>query len=281
MIIFLVFFYILFFSPPANFPVSSLFQIEKGSSLRSVSALLQKEHIIRSRVAFEFFIILFNGEKHIISANYLFEKKLPVFEIARRISGGEHHTAPILVTIPEGFDLNQIADSVALKLKNFNKIKFLLQAKEKEGYLFPDTYFFLADANETDLIKSMTENFEKKFNPFLSEIFFLGKNEQDIIIMASVIEREAKGDADRGIISGILWKRISINMPLQVDAASETYGVKGLPKIPIGNPGIEAILASIHPQKTSYLYYLHDKNGVAHYAKSFTEHQVNIKKYLK
>ena len=99
--------------------------------------------------------------------------------------------------------------------------------------------------------------------------------------MASIIEREAKGDIDRGIISGILWKRISLGMPLQVDAVPDTYKTKGLPESPIGNPGLESIKVAIYPQKSSYLYYLHDKNGVAHYAKTFSEHDNNINKYLK
>jgi UPF0755 protein len=70
-------------------------------------------------------------------------------------------------------------------------------------------------------------------------------------------------------------------MPLQVDAMPDTYKNKGLPNSPIGNPGLKAIEAAIHPQTSPYLYYLHDKNGNIYYAKTFTEHEVNIKKYLK
>jgi UPF0755 protein len=150
-----------------------------------------------------------------------------------------------------------------------------------EGYLFPDTYFFLTDANETDVINSMNDNFKKKMTPLLPDINTFGKTEKEIITMASIIEREAKGDADREIISGILWKRIKIGMPLQVDAAPETYKTKELPRNPIGNPGLLSIKAAIHPVSSSYLYYLHDKNGYIHYAKNFTEHQINIRKYLK
>ena len=70
-------------------------------------------------------------------------------------------------------------------------------------------------------------------------------------------------------------------MPLQVDVAPETYKIKGLPKSPIGNPGLEAIVATIRPQSSPYFYYLHDKDGIVHYAKNFTEHKKNILKYLK
>lgn len=280
-IAFLAFFNFFFLSAPANFSPGTIIKIEPGNSLRSVSLKLKRENIIRSRIAFEVFAIMYNGEKHIISSNYLFENKLPVYEVARRISRGEYHLAPIVVTIPEGFDTVQIADAFASKLANFNKNKFLLEAVKSEGYLFPDTYFFFNNANETDVIKSMSDNFEKKINPLLPEIISSGQTKKDIVIMASIIEREAKGEIDRGVISGILWKRISIGMPLQVDSAPETYKVKGFPESPIGNPGLEAIKAAIYPQSSPYFYYLHDKKGNIHYARNFTEHSKNVVKYLK
>lgn len=278
---FLVFFHFLFLNAPTDFPLGTIVKIEPGMSLQSVSLKLKNEHIIRSRLAFEAFVIIFGREKRVISTDYYFENKLPVYEIARRISKGEHHIAPIVVTIPEGFDINQIADTVAPKLENFDRDKFLLEAKKLEGYLFPDTYFFLTNADEGDVISSMSDNFGKKITPLFPEIVSSGKTGKDIIIMASIVEREAKGDIDRGVISGILWKRLSIGMPLQVDAALQTYKVKGLPKSPIGNPGLLAIKVAIHPQSSPYLYYLHDKDNNIHYAKSFSEHRENISKYLK
>ncbi len=200
-----------------------------------------------------------------------------------RIEREEHYKniVSVSITIPEGFDLNQIADTAAPKLPNFNKSKFILETKDREGYLFPDTYFFLNNMDETDVVKSMSDNFEKKITPLLPNITFSGKTEKEIIIMASIIEGEAKGDTDRGIISGILWKRIKIGMPLEVDSAPETYKTKGLPENPIGNPGLKAIEAAINPQASPYLYYLHDKNGNIHYAETFVLHEANIKKYLK
>lgn len=280
-IIFLASFYILFFSAPRDFPLRAVLEIEPGMNLRDVSSILKKQRIIRSRMVFESFLIIFGAEARIVSADYLFENKLPVWKIAKRIAKSEHPMAPIVVTIPEGFDIGKIGDAFEPKLLNFNKIKFLLEAKDKEGYLFPDTYSFLISADEKSVLRIMNDNFEKKIAPFLSEIISSGKNEKDIVTMASIIEMESKGDADRGIISGILWKRLEINMPLQVDAAPETYKIKGLPKSPIANPGLLAILAAIRPQSSPYLYYLHDKNGVVHYAKTFAEHNKNILKYLK
>lgn len=280
-ITFVVLFFSFVLNAPADFPAGAIFKIEQGSTLRSVSMELKNAHIIRSRLAFEAFVILFGREKGVVSSDYYFENKLSVFEVARRISKGEHHMAPIAVTIPEGFDNAQIADTFVSRLGNFSKNKFLLEAKGLEGYLFPDTYFFLRTDTETDVIKSMRANFEKKITLLRSEIVASQKTEKEIITMASLIEGEAKGDADRGIISGILWKRLNIGMPLQVDVAPETYKTKGLPKNPVNNPGLAAIKAAIQPQSSAYLYYLHDKNGVIHYAKSFTEHLRNVQKYLR
>lgn len=282
-IFFLVYF--IFLSAPVDFPIGTIFRIEQGKGLRSVSLKLKNEHIIRSRLAFEAFVIIFGREKNVIGADYYFENKLSVYEVARRISKGERRIAPIVVTIPEGFNTVQIADAFVFKLVNFNKDNFLLEAKGLEGKLFPDTYFFLTTDTETDVIKSMSVNFEKKISSLRSLIIGLnkttGRTEEDIIIMASIIEGEAKGESDGGFISGILWKRLSLGMPLQVDVAPETYKTKGLPKSPVNNPGLKAIKAAIYPINSSYLYYLHDKNGNIHYAKSFDEHRRNILKYLK
>ncbi len=275
------FLFLLFFSAPKNFPLGQIVNIEQGSSLRRISTDLKANHLIRSKVVFEAFVVIYDGERHIAPGDYLFDIREPVYEVARRITHGDRRLAPIKVTIPEGFNVSDIANAFALKLPNFNKENFTLLAKDKEGYLFPDTYFLFSTASEQDVLKFMSDNFEKKIASIQPQIISIGKNEKEIIIMASIIEREAKGDADRAVISGILWRRLAIGMPLQVDAVLETYKTKGLPKSPICNPGLEAIKAAVHPENSPYLFYLHDKSGMIHYARTFTEHRANILKYLK
>jgi len=272
--------YYLLCSAPKSFPENTVINIKEGSSLRYVSKYLKENNIIRSRAMFETFVIIFGSEKYVSLGDYLFESKLSVFEVARRISKGERHLAPIKVTIPEGFNTIDIAEAFSLKLPNFNVDKFEKEAKGKEGYLFPDTYFFLTTDNEQNVLSSMSNNFDKKILPIRPSIISSGKTEKEIITMASIIEKESKGDTDRAFISGILWKRLSIGMPLQVDADPNTYKTKGLPLNPISNPGMEAIEAAIHPKFSRYLYYLHDKEGNIHYAVSFQEHVLNKQKYL-
>ncbi|MFH1608396.1 MAG: endolytic transglycosylase MltG [Patescibacteria group bacterium] len=280
-VLFIFIFYFLFFSAPRNFPVGSNVSIESGESLRSISENLKEKNIIRSRVLFETFVIILGGEKNILVGDYLFENKISVFAVAKKLAFKERNLIKMKVTIPEGFDNLEIANTFVSKLSNFGKDKFLEQANNEQGYLFPDTYFFFSSDNELDVLDYMKSNFDKKIKEVSADIISSDKSQEDIIIMASIIEKEAKGDNDRGIIAGILWNRISKNMPLQVDADLWTYKNKGLPVNPICNPGIEAIKAAIKPTKSSYLYYLHDPDGGIHYAKSFLEHQSNIKKYLK
>jgi len=276
-----LFIYFSLFNVPRKFPEGAIVAIEPGASLRNTSLQLKNKDIIRSRTIFEALVILYSGDRYIISTDYLFEKPASVFEVARRVSKGESRLAAIKITIPEGFDISDIANTVSLKLLNFDKNKFLLEAQDKEGYLFPDTYFFLTRATHVDVLKYMTANFEKKIAPLRAEILTTGRTEEDIIIMASIVEKEAKGDADRATIAGILWKRISLGRALEVDAAPVTYKEKGLPKNPICNPGLEAIKATIYPEASPYLYYLHDKEGNIHYAKNFEEHKKNKFKYLR
>lgn len=278
-ILFLMFFYYLYLSAPKNFPKGEIINIPAGLSLRSISKNLKENNIISSRVMFETFSIIYGGEKSMESGDYYFENKIPVFEVARRISKGDRDLAPVKVTIPEGFNVSEIAELFTNKLPNFKPDQFLLEARE--GYLFPDTYFFFTTDNEKDVILSMTNNFNKKILSLKQEIDSSGRSLEDIIIMASLIEKESKGDEDREYISGILWKRLDINMPLQVDAEPNTYKEKGLPKKPIANPGFKSIKAAIKPQKTNYLYYLHDKEGNIHYASNFEQHKANKFMYLK
>ena len=189
------------------------------------------------------------------------------------------------------------------KLPNFDSAFFLEHALPQEGYLFPDTYFFTSGAVAQGVEMVMNDNFNKKIEPWKGEVEVSKHSLRDIIIMASILEKEATTEEDKGLVSGILWNRISKGMPLQVDApflylfgkksseitvtdlqvksAYNTYRNKGLPAGPIGNPGIVAIRAAIHPTLSPYVYYLSDKDGVMHYAKTFAEHVANKAKYLK
>ncbi|MFN4181470.1 MAG: endolytic transglycosylase MltG [Candidatus Paceibacteria bacterium] len=273
--------YFLMFRAPDSFKINNIFSVEEGDSLRRISFKLKESGFIQSRVAFETFVIMLGGEKKLIVGDYVFPSKINVLEVARKISTGDRQLGVVKITIPEGFDNYEIAEVADLKLRNFDKDRFLSLASSEIGYLFPDTYFFSTTDDESTVLQLMNKNFKKKTASVFDNIKASGQDTREIIIMASILEEEANGDEDRALISGILWNRIKIGMPLQVDAVPSTYKTKGLPKAPVSNPGLAAIESAWKPKESKYLYYLHDKEGNIYFAKTFDEHRQNIRKYLK
>ena len=170
-----------------------------------------------------------------------------------------------------------------------------------EGFLFPDTYEISGGINCDDFIITMLSNFERKITPELkNQMQKKEKSVFEIITMASMLEKEVRTLNDKKIASGILWKRIEVGMPLQLDATINyitgksdpavaikdtkidspynTYKYKGLPKGPISNPGMDSIIAAINPEDSPYWFYLSDGRTI--FSKTFEEHTVNKAKYL-
>jgi UPF0755 protein len=249
--------------------------------VNSVTLELKDKKAVRSDFTLKIFIKLLKKGTGVVSGDYLISKNSPVWIVAWQVARGNHNIEPIKVTIREGLTNEQIATLLTDKLTGFRKDLFLVGVNDKQGYLFPDTYFFFPLDQANEIIQKLSNNFENKTKNLKSSIDKSGKSLDDIIIMASILEWEAGGKEDIQIISGILWKRISIGMPLQVDIDKSTYKNKGLPAGPLSNPGLVAINASINPKDSHYLYYLHDKNGKVHFAVTFDEHKRNINKYLK
>ncbi|MBI2592764.1 MAG: endolytic transglycosylase MltG [Candidatus Colwellbacteria bacterium] len=170
-----------------------------------------------------------------------------------------------------------------------------------EGYLFPDTYEFFVPQSPATVLHKFTDNFDRRVRSIVPE----GTDLKKIITVASLIEKEAPDSYDRRIISGIIWKRLTANIPLQIDSSIcyikdgqgclpitdddykidspyNTYLYKGLPPGPIGNPGKDSIEASLYPEKSPYLFYLtNPKDRKTVFATNFEEHKRNIIKYLR
>lgn len=292
-----------FILSPKEFPVPYRLTVEKGQTLFSISQELYDAHVIKSKRLFEIFMISLGSEKRISHGEYYFEEPLNAIEIAFRISGREFGINRKKVTFPEGFTIREMSDRLVIYFPNFDAYTFKALANGKEGYLFPDTYTFFPSTTAETIFTTLKDNFDIQIKPLLPDIKSSGRSLKEIIIMASIIEKEASGDGDMDMISGILWKRLDIGMALQVDAPFlyildkksneltsrdlqtkspyNTYLNKGLTPTPIGNPGLDSIKAAIFPKDSPYLYYLHDKSGTIHYAKTYTEHKANINKYLK
>ncbi len=222
--------------------------------------------------------------------------------IARRLHP-ESKAADVRVTLVEGLSSREMGEVLAAQFPNITSDSFRQASAGEEGYLFPDTYSFLPDATAQEVVMTMRENFDTRVASITPQIQASGHSLKDIIIMASLIEREGRTLDEKRMIAGILWNRIRIGMPLQVDAVFgyifekptyvpshanlavdspyNTYTHKGLPPGPINNPGLDSILAAATPTKTSYLYYLTGTNGKMYYAKTLAEHNRNVARYLK
>lgn len=293
---------VLWWKAPELFPVNSSISIEKGMTLGQAAILLAERHVIRSPFWFKTWSIYWGGEKGLKAGQYYLDVPLSVSEVAKRLTGGVQNLQSIKVTVPEGLSNREVATLLEKNVTTVKAQRFVQLGSKKEGYLFPDTYVFLPNATEEQILGEMQDNFTKKIEPLSEQIAAFEKPLPDIITMASLLEGEARTTETRRTISGILWKRLEIGMPLQVDAVfpyilgKNTYEVTtedlkadspyntylhaGLPPGPINNPGLDAILAAITPTESNYLYYLSDSDGEMHYAVTHSQHLVNRAKYL-
>lgn len=188
--------------------------------------------------------------------------------------------------------------------KQYSFFSGLPKTATLEGYLFPDTYRIFKNGSLDEIIKKLLDNFDQKLEPFMRyEIETQDKNIYQILTMASIIEAEVPHEADRAIISGILWKRLDAGMPLQVDSTLNyvtghgsralssaelkidspynTYLYPDLSPGPIGNPGLSAIKAAIYPQDSPYWFFLSTKDGETIFSKTLDEHNQAKQQYLK
>jgi UPF0755 protein len=278
------------YSPRSQNDQTKIFSVEKGRGTLEIAKNLEKEGLIKNKFLFVVYAVLKKEHRKILAGKYELSPSMTIPQILEKLLKGE--TAKVKITIPEGFTIKDIEEKLKIDLPD-----------DLEGYLFPDTYYFPIDFTADDLVRAMKENFDKKTAPYLPEIENQGKNLKEVIILASLVEKEVKTKEDKEIVAGILWKRLESKMPLQVDATISyltgkkttkisledlqidspynTYKYSGLPPAPICNPGIESILAVIYPKETDYWYYLSTPDGKTIFSKTFLEHKIAKEKYLK
>ena len=313
-----------FYIPHQTFLGSKAIEIPSGFGSRMIADKLKQEGFIRSKWIFELYVTLRGEASSLKPGEYKFDRA-SVKTIAAALVKGAHQE--LVITLPEGSnieDLGQILRTQGAKANAFEIfaamhtfpelestfpfLKDTTRISGLEGYLFPDTYHIFANATNEQIATDFLHNFDAKLSPELrQDIRNQNKTIRDIIIMASLIEREVVSDQDRAMVAGVLWKRIAIGMPLQVDAtvlyAKEiqnhatqerltrddltinspynTYKYRGLPVGPIGNPGLSAITAAIHPTISPYLYYLSAPDGRTIFSRTLDEHNAAKQKYLK
>lgn len=280
------------FAPNSDFLPNSHFVINSNEKGSQIFENLEKANIIRSIFWAKVTTKILTKNKF-YKGEYEFDKPVSTYDAIKIITS---RPISLAVLIPEGFTKQQIADRLAKYIIKFDKKKFL--ENSKEGYLFPETYYFFKFSTTEEILKE----FSDKFNQNMLEKF--GKMpSNDQIIIASMLEREAKDFVSMQQISGIIQNRLKINMALQIDATVlygngawknrvlysdlktkndyNTYQKVGLPIGPISNPGINAIKAAMNPLKSNYMYYLTGKDGNMYYAVTHDEHIANKQKYLR
>jgi UPF0755 protein len=278
--------------PPPDFPQGRLVRIEEGKTVAEAGEILKEAQVISSDFVFKVAATSLGG---IIAGDYFFERPVDVFTVAKRMSRGEYGLEPMRVLIREGLTVGEMAQELLGYFQEFEAEKFISLATDKEGYLFPDTYYFLPNTSEEQIIAAMEDNFDKKTESL--------EVDREIITMASIIEKEARKSEVRKKISGVLWNRLAIGMALQVDATLlyitgrntfeltvddleldhpyNTYQYPGLPPGPICNPSLDSIEAALYPAESDNLYYLSDKKGNTYFTADFEEHKKNKFKYLR
>ncbi|MBU1558093.1 endolytic transglycosylase MltG [Patescibacteria group bacterium] len=294
--------YFLFVASPFSFPVGGTIEIGEGLSTQEIAKELKESKFIKSELLFEVIIRVFRGNNGVISGDYFFERRKNLFSITYRMAKGVFGVTPVRVTIQEGLTVNEISVILVEKFPKFDVETFKKEGEKFEGYLFPDTYYFLPNVKPSSVIKAMKNNFDERVLGVKNQIDASGYSLHEIITMASILEEEGITFQDRKMMSGVLWNRINIGMPLQVDAVFpyiigkntyeidledlkneslyNTYMYKGLPPGPITNPGFNSIVAALEPIEHNYLYYLSDKQYNTYYAEDFEEHKQNRILYL-
>jgi UPF0755 protein len=296
-------FYVFFSAQAPRQKEDRMFTVEKGMSVALITQKAADEGIVQSGVLLYAVLHYMFDSSTIYAGRYNFTYPYTVFDVAKKLAQNDINPELVSLTIPEGVARKEIAEIALTKNQNFNSDQFLSETKDKEGYLFPETYFLSPEFTAEELLAFFETTYEEKITPLRTSIASSTYTEYEVLILASILERETNSMESMKMVAGILENRMKIGMALQVDASLEyilnkplkeltpldlkidspynTYLYKDLPPTPIGNPGIDAITAILNPTKSSYYYYITDTEGEFHYAETFEEHKLNIQKYLR
>ena len=297
------------------------FVIQSGESVQRIADNLQDKNLISKADFLKFYVWKEKLAGKLQAGDYEVSSSMAIPEIVNLFIGGKIKSDEIKITIPEGFLNKEIDERLTSNNlikkgefidfdKNNNldllKYEFLKDKPENtglQGYYFPDTYIYYKDSTIEGVVKKMLDNFDKKLSQNLrEEIKNQNKSVFKIIILASIVEKEAGFAGDMGKVASVFQNRLDIGKALEsdatinyitesgrpqstyddlrIDSPYNTYKYPGLPPAPICNPGIEAIKAAIYPEKTDYFYFLTKKDRETVFSKTYDEHLRNKNKYL-
>lgn len=284
-----------------------------GSGVKNMARELKSAGIIRSSWHF-ILVSRLRGQAHRLKAgDYCFNDAMTTTDILNKVVAGNVDYRRFV--LPEGYSIYQAAELLEQQ-GYFKKGDFLekcrdkallgrlsIQAASVEGYLYPATYNLQRNETGERLIEQMVGQFNKVYSGIKDGEGRGGLSQHDVVIMASVIEKEAILPEERPLISSVFHNRLRIGMPLQSDPTAvygvrafagkvgksdiehrspyNTYLISGLPSGPIGNPGLAALKAALHPATTEYLYFVARKDGSHQFSRTLDEHNLAVVRYLK
>lgn len=284
------------------------FVIARGAGTKAISQNLQEQGLIKNALVFQAVVKKEGVAGKIQAGSFELSPAMTARDIAHHLTEG---TNDIWITIPEGWRREEIAQYLAKQeLDSFDPREFEYLTDGLEGQLFPDTYLIPRQMSEQQIVDLLTRTFTAKVTEGLkTEIATSSYDFEDALIMASIVEREARGYEEMRQVAGVLWNRIEIGMALQADATMQyakgynvaeeswwvtplaadrqinspynTYQAPGLPPAPIASPGLNAIRAALNPTTTDALYYIHDAQGNVYFARTLDEHNANVNRYLR
>ncbi|MBI4038028.1 endolytic transglycosylase MltG [Candidatus Daviesbacteria bacterium] len=288
-------------SPTGSSTTEKSIIIPKGESFGAVSQKLQNEGLIKSTLVFNLYARQQGLSDKLQPGTFKLSPSMGAREILQAITS---QPLEIWVTLLEGWRKEEMADKLNQAL-GIDKGQFIKKAKE--GYMFPDTYLFSKDITVDQIVETMENTFDQKLTDDIKNKFkSQGLTQEQGVVLASIVEREARSDEVRTKVAGILLKRFTIEMglnadatvqyalgyqpkekswwkrhlakaDLQIDSPYNTYLHAGLPPAPISNPSLSSLKAVANADSsTPYLYYYHDSRGNSYYAKTLEEHNQNV-----
>lgn len=301
-------------TPASSEPAEVVLEVPVGTSVPALSELLYGQGLVRSAGKFRWLVRFKGAARQIKAGEYQLSTGLRPGELLNKIIRGEVRLHQI--TFPEGYTLKQMAELLeASKLVNAERfiaaatdppfVRSLgIPAASLEGYLFPDTYRFARGLPVETVLRSFVTMFNQHFGPAQEEqARKLGFTRHQVVILASVVEKETAAAEERPLIAGVFLNRLRRRIRLQSDptviyglsnfdgnltrahlqkdSPYNTYTRRGLPLGPICNPGAASIQAVLNPTSTPYLYFVAKKDGTHHFSTNLVEHNAAVLRHQK
>ena len=268
--------------------------IPEGAGAGKVAAELRQNGVILSSTWFKILVKLTGTGKRLMPGEYALRSSMSAEEALWKLTHSTY-VSSIRVVIPEGWRMEQVAERLeANSVTSGAKFLELARAQKLEGYLFPSTYLLKKNMPPQEVINLLKSEFDRQVRPLFSKGFPEGLDEKKVLIIASIVEREAMEDSERPLIAAVYINRYRIRMPLEADPTTQyalgywkkaltykdlkfkspynTYVVGGLPPGPICSPGQSAIAATLAPANLDALYFVADRKGKHIFNSSFKEH---------